>query len=365
MNTSLHRMYSEAGQSPWLDNLRRGDLDNGRLNDLIASGVRGLTSNPTIFQKSIQSSTDYDMQLKDCIARGLSPTEAYWEMVIADIDRAALIFAPIHQASGGDDGFVSVEVDPRLAHDSEGTIQAARELRRRVQGQNVMIKIPATPEGLPAITQLTAEGCSVNVTLIFSLARYGEVLEAYMEGLEQRLAAGGSIEAVRSVASFFISRVDTAIDAILESRGEEEALSLCGKSAVNQARLAYDLFREVRAGDRWRRLADAGAHVQRPLWASTSTKNPSYRDVLYVEELIGPDSVNTLPESTLEAFMDHGSVATRITEDIETSRQQWFALAAHGVDVDEVARTLEDEGVASFVASFEDLIASLTEKSSV
>lgn len=362
MSTSLQRLFSEAGQSPWLDNLRRGDLDNGRLEALISAGVRGLTSNPTIFQKSIQSSADYDEQLADCIRRGLDPTGAYWEMVVDDIERAARLFSSMHRESGGEDGFVSVEVDPRLAHDTHGTIEAARDLRRRIQSPNVMIKIPATLEGLPAITQMLSEGCSVNVTLIFSLDRYRKVLDAFVAGIEQLHANGSGIDAVRSVASFFISRVDTEIDAALQADGSPGALAMCGRSAINQARLAYGLFEEVRASSRWTGLERAGARMQRPLWASTSTKNPSYRDVLYVEELIGADSVNTLPEATLEAFLDHGTVASTIAHDVERCREEWNSLAGFGVDVEEVAARLERDGVASFVSSFEDLIASLSAK---
>lgn len=364
MTSPLRRLFDEGGQSPWLDNLRRGDLASGRLGSLIDAGVRGLTSNPTIFQRSIQSSTDYDAQLIDCTSRGLTPTEAYWEMVVDDIEAAAALFSGLHVSSGGDDGFVSVEVDPRLAHDTDGTIAAARELRARISAPNVMIKIPATIEGLAAIRQMTAEGCSVNVTLIFSLDRYRQVLEAHMAGLEDRRRAGGALDGVRSVASFFISRVDTEIDALLTAVGTGPALQLLGRSAINQARLAYALFEEVRGSQRWKSLAAAGARAQRPLWASTSTKNPDYPDTLYVDELIGPDSVNTLPEATLEAFADHGTVASTIGIDVDSANRQWAALAEFGIDVDQVAAKLERDGVASFVASFEDLISSLATKGS-
>lgn len=363
MTSTLHRLFDEGGQSPWLDNLRRGDLASGRLASLIAAGVRGLTSNPTIFQKSIQSSNDYDAQLSECMGRGLTPTEAYWEMVVDDIEAAAALFADVHASSGGDDGFVSVEVDPRLAHDAEGTIAAARGLRARISAPNVMIKIPATIEGLVAIRQMTAEGCSVNVTLIFSLERYRQVLDAHMAGLEDRRHAGGRLDGMRSVASFFISRVDTEIDELLTAVDTARALGMRGRSAINQARLAYALFEEARASQRWKVLEAAGARAQRPLWASTSTKNPAYPDTLYVDELIGTDSVNTLPEATLEAFADHGTVASTIRRDLDAARREWGQLSDLGIDVGAVAAKLERDGVASFVASFEDLISSLAAKS--
>lgn len=364
MSSLLKRLHSEGGQSPWLDNLQRSYLHDGTLRALINDGVRGLTSNPTIFQKAIQGSHDYDSQFFGLVKGGASVEDAYWDLVITDINGALDQFGEVHTASGGTDGFVSVEVNPSLAHDGAGTLAEARSLHERIDRPNVMIKIPATREGLGAIRSMIAEGRSVNVTLIFSVERHIEVMEAYIAGLEDALAAGRPVDAVRSVASFFISRVDNAIDALLEADGSPAALELRGRSAVNQARLAYEAFERAFSGPRWERLVAAGASVQRPLWASTSTKNPAYPDTLYVDELIGPMTVNTLPEPTLHAFADHGTVAVTITEGLERSRAEWNALASFGVDVNEVASRLEADGVSSFIQSFEDLLAALAAKAS-
>lgn len=362
MSGLLARLSSEHGQSPWLDNLQRSYLSSGTLASLIAAGVRGLTSNPTIFQKAIQGSEAYDEQFRDAIARGLSPVDAYWEMVVTDINGALDLFAPLHELSGGTDGFVSVEVDPSLAHDGAGTLREALALAVRIARPNVMIKIPATREGIPAIRSMIAAGHHVNVTLIFGLDRYDEVIEAHIAGLEDRMNAGAGVSGIQSVASFFISRVDSEIDAQLEADGSPAALGLRGRAAVSQATLAYDLFRRRYSGPRWKVLEDAGAAVQRPLWASTSTKNPSYPDTLYVDSLIGPNTVNTLPDATLDAFTHHGTLARTIDADVPGARSVWESLRAHGVDVAAVAEKLEREGVASFVKSFRDLIDALAEK---
>lgn len=362
MTTRLIRLSNEHGQSPWLDNLQRSYLASGHLRALIDAGVRGLTSNPTIFQKAIQGSRDYDDDFHALMARGLSPVEAYWEMVVSDIEGALELFAPVYEASGTNDGFVSVEVNPSLAHDGAGTLDAARALAARFHRPNVMIKIPATREGLPAIRTMIADGRNVNVTLIFSLDRYDEVIEAHLAGLEDRLKAGRSLVGVHSVASFFISRVDSEIDPLLEADGSTDALALRGTAAISQAVLAYEMFCTRYSGPRWEALAAAGASVQRPLWASTSTKNPSYRDTLYVDSLIGPSTVNTLPEATLEAYQDHGSLARTIDSDVETARRRWDSLARHGVDTKAVAEKLERDGVESFIKSFDDLISTLAEK---
>lgn len=364
MSDRLRRLSSEQGQSPWLDNLQRSFVTDGTLRDIIGSGIRGLTSNPTIFQKAIQGSADYDEQFASEISRGLSPVEAYWELVIADIHGALDAFAGVHAQSGGVDGYVSVEVDPSLAHDGPGTLAAARALDDRINRDNVMIKIPATREGIPAIRQMIADGRNVNVTLIFSLDRYRDVMEAYILGLEERAQKGLPVSGVSSVASFFISRVDTEIDRRLDAVGTPTALALRGTAAVNQAKLAYDAFAGVFSGARWQALAGLGARVQRPLWASTSTKNPAYPDTLYVDALIGPDTVNTLPDATVAAFADHGTVSRTIDVDVERARAQWSELHDHGVDVENVAALLEREGVASFIKSFEDLISALHDKAS-
>lgn len=356
----LHDLYSTCGQSPWLDNLRRGWVTDGQLAALRDRGVRGLTSNPTIFQKAIQGSADYDDQFAQLVKQRAEPIDAYWRMVLSDIDAALDVFAPVYEASHGRDGFVSVEVDPSLAHDGDATLAAARTLHDRINRPNVMIKIPATKEGLPAIRTMIAEGRSVNVTLIFSLERYGEVIDAYLDGLEQRRSSGvDDLSTVACVASFFISRVDTEIDRRLDSLGSPAALALHGQAAIAQARLAYDLFHRRHDDERFQRLAANGARVQRPLWASTSTKNPAYRDTLYVDELIGRDTVNTLPDNTLEAFDDHGTCASRIDHDLDGARRVWDELQHLGVDLQNVAEQLEREGVSSFQKSFDELIAAL------
>ena len=358
----LHRLHSEQGQSPWLDNLRRDLIVGGGLVTVRDSGVRGLTSNPTIFQKAIQGSSDYDEQFARLRASGATVVDSYWEMVLTDIRGALDVFEPLHRSSEGVDGYVSVEVDPNLAHDGDGTLAAARSLWDRVDRANLMVKIPGTIEGLSAIRRMIAEGRNVNVTLIFGLDRYQKVMEAYVLGLEDRLAAGLDVSRVASVASFFISRVDSEVDKRLEAIGTPAALAERGKAAVAQAKLAYEAFARVFSGPRWEVLASRGARVQRPLWASTSTKNPSYPDTLYVDELIGPHTVNTLPDATLEAFADHGTVARRVDVDVDESHRVWSALRSLGVDMDDVAAVLEDEGVASFRKSFDDLLQALSAK---
>ncbi len=359
----LHRLYDEFGQSPWLDNLKRGYITSGQLSRLAASGVRGLTSNPTIFQKAIQGSADYDEQFRVLAADGRPVIEDYWSMVLRDINSALDVFAPVYHQSYGGDGYVSVEVDPGLAHDAAGTETAARILHESIDRPNLMVKIPATEEGLPAIRQMISEGRSINVTLIFSLERYEAVMEAYIAGLEQYAATlGADLGKVASVASFFISRVDSEIDHRLDAIGSPDALALRGKGAVAQGKLAYRLFQGTFSGARWEALAAKGAVVQRPLWASTSVKNPAYPDTLYVDELIGPHTVNTLPDATLEAFADHGNLARRVDADVDQAEDAWTGLAAVGVDLDEVAAKLEREGVSSFQKSFDELLDALGAK---
>jgi transaldolase len=357
-------LHHEQGQSAWLDNLKREYITSGRLVEIRDGGVRGLTSNPSIFQKAIQDSSDYDAQFAELRAAGVSIDDAYWELVIRDIHSACDVFSKVHDHSDGIDGYVSVEVDPGLAHDGTGTESAARDLHERIDRRNLMVKIPGTVAGLAPIEQMIAEGRSINVTLIFSLDRYRTVMESYLAGLE-RLAVDpdADLSVVASVASFFISRVDSEVDRRLESIGTEQALGLRGKAAVAQAKLAYQLFTEAFSGPRWDALAFRGARVQRPLWASTSTKNPTYPDTLYVDELIGPHSVNTLPDNTLEAFADHGTLARTIDADLDAARAVWSDLASVGVDMDDVADQLERDGVASFQKSFDELIAALTAKS--
>ena len=363
MTNRLAQLHSTHGQSPWLDNLKRGYLTSGQLAELVERGVRGLTSNPTIFQKAIQGSPDYDGQLGELAAAKGTTIDTYWSLVLQDINGALDVFAPLYERSDGHDGFVSVEVAPDLAHDAEGTFAAARKLHVGIDRPNVMIKIPATAEGIPAIRRMIAEGRSVNVTLIFDLDRYEAVMNAYVDGLEEYAKTpGAELEKVASVASFFISRVDSEVDHRLEANGSETALALRGKVAVAQAKLAYQLFEQVFSGPRWAALAAKGARVQRPLWASTSTKNPSYPDTLYVDNLIGPHTVNTLPDSTLEAFADHGTLARTIDDGVDEARAIWATLPEVGVDMTDVGAKLEREGVSSFQKSFDELITALDTK---
>ena len=354
----LHDLHSEAGQSPWLDNLKRDWITSGEIERWVERGVRGITSNPTIFQKAIAAGTAYDEQFGDLVSGGTSTEDAYWDLVTQDIRSALAILRPVFDSSGGEDGYVSVEVDPGLARDEAGTAAAARHLNQLIAEPNLYVKIPATAEGVPAIGQMIAESRSINVTLIFSLDRYADVIEAYLSGLER---AEGDLSSISSVASFFISRVDTEIDRRLEQVGTEEALALRGKGAVAQGQLAYELFRERFSGPRWEALAARGARYQRPLWASTSTKNPAYPDTLYVDQLIGPDTVNTLPEATLEAFEDHGTIARTIDADPAAAHDVWNRIGAL-IDLDDVGRTLEEEGVSSFSKSFDELLGVLGDK---
>ena len=355
----LHDLFDQEGQSPWLDNIRRGWITSGELERWVARGVRGLTSNPSIFQKAIQGSAEYDQQFTEAIGSGLDVEASYWELVTSDISAALDILRPVYDQSEGLDGYVSVEVDPGLARDSVGTEASARELDERLAAPNLYIKIPATAEGLAPIQRMISEKRSINVTLIFSLERYAAVMEAYLAGLE---AAPGDLSDISSVASFFISRVDVEIDRRLDEIGTEEALALKGKAAVANGKLAYELFRQTFSGPRWEALVERGARVQRPLWASTSTKNPDYPDTLYVDELIGPDTVNTLPDNTLEAFEHHGTVARTADEGVQEAHAVIEALAGLGIHMDEVTQQLEDEGVAAFEKSFDELLAALGEK---
>jgi transaldolase len=357
--TKLHDLYYEQGQSPWLDNMRRAWITGGQLATWIERGVRGMTSNPTIFQKAISGSSEYDDQFAELIAAGASIDEAYWALVTSDIEDCLRILRPVHDESGGVDGYVSVEVAPSLARDLDGTVASARELHSHIDEPNLFVKVPATAEGVDAIRTLVGEGHSINVTLIFGLDRYEEVMEAYLAGLE---AYDGDLSQVRSVASFFVSRVDTEVDQRLDAIGTDAALALRGKAAVAQAQLAYSRFLAKFSGPRWQALAERGAKVQRPLWASTSTKNPDYVDTLYVDTLIGPDTVNTMPEATLDAFDDHGTVARTVDADPESAAQVLSRITEVGVDLDDVSRVLEDQGVASFAKSFDELITALQAK---
>lgn len=359
MSTRLQRLYSEQDQSPWLDNLKRGWITSGELERWVERGVRGITSNPTIFQKAMATGDAYDAQLAELTSAGASTVDAYWAAVTKDITDALDILAPVHEASDGLDGYVSLELAPELARETDASTEAARHLHTTIARPNLYVKIPGTAEGLPAVQQMIAEGHSINVTLIFGLDRYAEVIEAYLAGLE---AAEGDLSGVSSVASFFVSRLDTEVDRRLDAIGTDEALALRGTAAVAQAQCAYQLFLDRFSGPRWEALEARGARVQRPLWASTSTKNPAYRDTLYVDELIGPRSVNTMPDATLEAFEEHGSLERRVDADPDAARATLDRLADVGVDMADVTRVLEDEGVASFSKSFDELLGVLGDK---
>ena len=356
--TTLHELYREHGQSPWIDNITRDGIRGGQLQSLVDQGIRGVTSNPTIFQKAISAGDAYDEQFGQLIEVH-TVEDAYWGLVTQDITEALDILRPVYDEDPGTDGFVSIEVSPALAADTDATTKSARFLHQRIDRPNLMVKIPATPEGLPSVQRMIAEGRNINITLIFSLERYDQVIEAYLSGLEE---CEGDLSRVSSVASFFVSRVDTEVDRRLEAIGTEEALALRGKAAVAQAKLAYELFRQRFAGDRWDALVARGARVQRPLWASTSTKNPAYPDLLYVDTLIGPDTVNTLPDATAEAFLDHGTVARTVDKGAEEAKATLDQLGAVGVDLADVAATLEAEGVAAFVKSYDELLQALQDK---
>lgn len=360
--TRLQELYTTHGQSPWLDNLKRDYLATGALQELVEGGVRGITADSTIFQRAIAGSPDYDDQFRALIAAGASAAAAYWELMITDIESALGLLRPLYDDSGGRDGFVSIELDPGLAHDTAASVGAVWDLHRRIDEPNLLVKIPATPEGIPAIRQMIGEGRSINITLIFSMERYAKVIDAYLDGLEAHAASGGDLSRVHSVASFFVSRVDTEVDRRLEAIDTPEALALRGRAAVAQAKVAYRLFRRRFSGPRWEALAARGARVQRPLWASTSTKNPAYPDTLYVDRLIGPDTINTLPEATIDAFEDHGTVARTIEDAADDAEQVLERLEAMGVSMTDVGVTLEEEGAASFSKSFDDLVATLESK---
>jgi transaldolase len=358
---------AELGQSIWLDFIRRSLITSGELQSLLDEGVRGVTSNPTILNQAIAGSDDYDGDVRRLAVEKGSLKEIYEALALADIGNAADILRPVYDWTGGLDGYVSLEVSPRLAHDTRGTIDEARRLFGALDRPNVMIKVPATPAGIPAIETLIGDGLNINVTLIFSLQSYRAVIDAYLAGLENLAASGGDPSRVASVASFFISRIDTAVDRqldALQSRDPNSPLpgSLKGRIAIASAKAAYALFKESTIGERWERLAARGARVQRPLWASTSTKNPAYPDTMYVDQLIGPHTVNTTPPATLDAFRDHGAVALTIEAGLDESREQLAQLAELGVDLEAITQDLLDDGVAGFAASFDSLLSSIQGK---
>jgi transaldolase len=365
--TDAIRALLDAGQSVWLDYIHRGILKSGELRRLVGEGVRGVTSNPTIFEKAITGSHDYDEQIARLIADGKSTTEIYEAVVVEDIRAAADTLRPVYDASGGADGFVSIEVSPLLAHDTEGTMQEVRRWNGLIGRPNVMVKIPGTVEGVPAIEEMIAEGRHINITLLFSIEAYRRVQEAYLRGLERRVAAGQPVHQIASVASFFVSRIDTEADKRLDARaaaaGPQQAgalRALRGKVAVANAKLAYRLFQETFGGPRWRALAARGARVQRPLWASTSTKNPAYPDLLYVETLVGQDTVNTLPPQTIEALLDHGRIVPgAVAQGIEESERVFAQLHELGLSIDAITQAVLDAGVQLFADSFNQLMKAI------
>ncbi|MEV7145796.1 transaldolase [Streptomyces sp. NPDC051287] len=356
------KRLSDEGVSIWLDDLSRKRISTGNLAALVAGrGVVGVTTNPSIFQAAIGSGEGYEEQLTDLAVRGVTVEEAVRMMTTQDVRAAADVLRPVYDATDGRDGRVSIEVDPRLAHDTVATVAEARQLAWLVDRPNVMIKIPATEAGLPAITAVIAQGISVNVTLIFSLERYREVMAAYLAGLEQAAAKGLDVSAIHSVASFFVSRVDAEIDKRLTVLGTDEALALRGRAALANARLAYEAYEQVFGGDRWSALESSGANRQRPLWASTGVKDPSYKDTLYVDELVAPGTVNTMPEATLNATADHGDVrGDTVTGGYEQARADLAAVERLGISYDEVVGKLEDEGVAKFEAAWQELLDAVT-----
>ena len=346
---------SKLGQSVWIDYLSRRLLREGELAELIRDhAVVGVTSNPTIFQKAIAEGDAYDEQLREVLAEEKDPKEIFLRLAVNDVQDACDLLRPVWDEGDGKDGYVSIEVDPNLAYDTEGTIAEAQRLHELVDRPNCFVKIPATEPGLPAIEEMISRGRKINVTLIFSLERYAAVVEAYLRGLERLVESGGDPTQVASVASFFVSRVDTEADKRLDEAGAPDDLK--GKLAVANAKLAYQRYKELFSGDRWEKLRAAGATTQRCLWASTSTKNPAYRDVLYVEDLIGPETVNTMPEETIEAFEDHGEVALTLEQDVDEARRVFERIAEAGVDYDDVVATLEREGVQKFSDSFAELL---------
>jgi transaldolase len=358
----LHQL-SELGQSVWVDSLSREWLETGELARLIREdAVVGVTSNPTIFEKALSQGGWYDDQLREVLQDESDPKEIFYRLAVEDIREALALLRPVWDDRSGGDGYVSIEVDPNLAYEQEATIEEALRFHEWIDRPNLFVKIPATEPGLGAIEECIARGRSINVTLIFSLERYAEVAEAYIRGLERLVESGGDPSPVASVASFFVSRVDTEADKRLEATGSDEALALRGRLAIANAKLAYQRYKQIFSGERWERLAARGATPQRCLWASTSTKNPEYRDVVYVEELIGPETVNTMPKETIEAFQDHGRVELTLEQDRNDAQKLVDDLRTVGVEYDDVTDTLEREGVQKFSDSFAHLLDGIRAK---
>lgn len=362
MTNTVKQLVNE-GQSIWQDDISRQLIENGSLKAAIEdTGIRGVTSNPTIFQKAIAGSSTYDAEIKSLLADGRDSAEVFQTVAVKDIQDTCDLFRPLYDESNRIDGYVSLEVLPSLARDTEGTLENARTLWQAVNRPNLMIKVPGTVEGVPAVKQLLTEGINVNITLLFSLGNYETVATAYIEALQARAELGEAVDHVASVASFFVSRVDTAADQQLNDIGSDEALALRGKAAIANAVLAYEKFQDIFSGEAWDALAEKGAMVQRPLWASTGVKNPDYPDTLYVDTLIGPDTVNTAPLGTIKAFLDHGTVKRTVDADFAAAHKVMDDLAAVGVDIDAITAKLEEDGIASFMTSYDDLLASVDGK---
>lgn len=369
MKTSPLTQLENLGQSVWLDYIRRDLIRGGGLRRLIEDdGLRGMTSNPSIFEKAILESSDYDPDIEELAMEGLTPAEIYDALSIKDVKDAADEFRSVYKNSSGEWGYVSLEVNPHLAHDTNATIEEARRLWGELSRPNVFIKVPATDAGLPAIRQLISEGMNVNITLLFGLPRYRQMIEAYLSGIEDRVSRGAPVANIASVASFFVSRMDTLVDPLLEkiiaAGGEkaELAAKLHGQVAVANSKLAYQIYKEAFAGERFRKLAAHGARIQTLLWASTSTKRPDYSDVKYVDELVGPNTINTVPVSTLDAYRDHGRPEIRIEQDVAGAQQVLDMVPALGIDMKQVAQQLEDEGYEKFCEPYDHLMETMTQR---
>jgi transaldolase len=361
MTNALQRLHAEQDQSPWIDFIDRELITSGKLEGMIGDGIRGLTSNPTIFAKAVATG-QYDELIRREIEAGDGARDIYQQIAVSDVGDAADVLRRVYDESDGTDGFASIEVEPELGDDSAATLSRARELWGLLDRPNVFVKIPATEAGIPAIEDAVAEGININVTLMFSVEVYKRVARAYIAGLRRFKESGGDISRVASVASFFVSRVDTKVDKYLEEVGTRAALEARGRAAIANAKMAYVSYQEIFGGDEFADLRAAGGRVQRCLWASTSTKNPDYRDVIYVEELIGPETVNTMPIETINAFLDHGEITRTLDTDIDNARQALGAVEASGITMERVTAELIDEGMASFSKSFDDLIETIESK---
>jgi transaldolase len=361
MTNALQRLHAEQDQSPWIDFIDRELISSGKLRTMVEDGIRGLTSNPTIFAKAVATG-QYDELIRREIDAGDDARQIYEEIAVADVGDAADVLRTVFDAAAGADGFASIEVEPDLAQDADATLVRARELWARLARPNVFIKIPATEAGIPAIENAIAEGININVTLMFSVEIYKKVARAYIAGLRRRHERGEDVSRVASVASFFVSRVDTKVDKYLDAIGTDQALAARGRAAIANAKMAYEAYGQIFGGDEFAELRAAGARVQRCLWASTSTKNPAYRDILYVEELIGPETVDTMPLETITAFLDHGAIERTLDRDMEGARQAIREVEAQGITMERVTRELIEEGVASFGKSFDELIETIESK---